>query len=139
MKVILREKNKYLIRFDKGEELITGLIDFCRAKKIKAGFFIGLGAASQVSLSYYHLDKKEYQEKKINEDLEIVSLTGNLAEMDKKIIIHAHGIFADVQMKTYGGHLNQLIVSGTGEVLLEVFEGKIERQYSQEIGLNLME
>ena len=138
MKIILEEKDKYIIRFDKGEELISGLIEFCQAKKIKAGFFIALGATSQVVLSYYHLDKKEYQEKKIDEDLEIVSLSGNVAEMEGKIIIHSHGIFADSQMRTYGGHLNKLVVSGTGEVLLDVFQGKIERQYSQEIGLNLM-
>jgi len=138
MKIILEEKDKYILRFDKGEELIAGLIEFCQAKKIKAGFFIALGAASQVVLAYYHLDKKEYQDKKIDEDLEIVSLSGNVVEMDKKIIIHSHGVFSDSQMRTYGGHLNKLVVSGTGEVLLEVFKGKIERQYSQEIGLNLM-
>ncbi len=119
--------------------MISGLIGFCQDNKIKAAFFIGLGATSEITLSYYHLDKKEYEEKKIAANLEIVSLTGNLAEMDRKIIIHSHGVFSDAQMKTYGGHVNKLVISGTGEVLLEVFKGKIERQYSQEIGLNLME
>jgi len=138
MKVILKERNKYVIRFDKGDELIANLMEFCQTKKIRAGFFVGLGATSQVVLSYYHLDKKEYQEKKIAANLEIVSLIGNLAEMAGKIIIHSHGVFSDVQMKTWAGHVNKLVISGTGEVLLEVFKGKIERQYSQEIGLNLM-
>ncbi|PIP24007.1 MAG: DNA-binding protein [Candidatus Nealsonbacteria bacterium CG_4_10_14_0_2_um_filter_38_17] len=139
MKIILKENNKYIIRFDRNEEIIESLTNFCKEKNIKTGFFWGIGAAKEVDLEHYDIDKKEYSGKLIEEKLEIVDLVGNIAIMEGKIIIHFHGSFANSNLQLIGGHIKKLVIAATCEILLEVFEGKVERKYSEEIGLNLME
>ncbi len=138
MKTILEEGNKYILRFDKGEELIKSLTDFCEEEKIESGWFSGLGATSDIVISHYDIDVKRYSDVSITERLEIISLAGNIAMMGGKTIIHTHGSFSDLKMNTRAGHIKKLIVGPTCEVFMEKFDGKIEREYSDEIGLNLL-
>lgn len=46
---------------------------------------------------------------------------------------------ADGEGRVFGGHLNRAIVSATCEMIITVSEGRIDRKYSQDIGLNLLE
>ena len=138
MKIILKDGKKYILRFERGEELIEGLKNFCQAKKIKAAFFFALGASNEVELAHYDVDKKRYSNKVIRQKLEIDSLTGNIALLDGKIIIHSHGVFSDGTMQAQAGHVNRLAIAATGEIFLQVLKGKLERQYDGKTGLNLM-
>lgn len=138
MKLILKENNKYVIRFDRGEEVIEGMEIFCQKRKINAGFFWGLGAAQKVALSHYDVGAKKYSDKIIHQKLEIISLLGNIARMKDQILIHAHGVFSDKNMRALAGHVKKLVVAATCEIFMESLKEKIERQYSQTIGLNLI-
>ena len=142
MKIILKDNRRYVLRFDKGEELIEGLIGFCETEKIEAGWFFGIGAVSEIIISHYEVDAKKYSDREYKEKLEIISLLGNIAKMtdkgEEKTIIHIHGSFSNPEMATIAGHIKKLIVGPTCEIVLEKLEGKIEREYSDEIGLNLM-
>lgn len=138
MKIILKSEQFRILRFDKGDDLINDLINFCREKGVKAGFFTGLGASQEVTISYYDLHTKTYLDKTISEDLEIVSLTGNIAKMEGKIIIHSHGAFSNSQYVVFAGHVKKLIVSATCELHLIILKGNITRKFDRETGLNLM-
>lgn len=139
MKIIFEENKKYILRFDRGEEVLTKLTNFCEEKDIKAGFFNGIGATQKVELAWYDIDAKKYKEKNVSEKLEILNLSGNIAKMEEKTIIHCHGIFGNADMQTCGGHVKSLIVAATCEIFLETFDKKVERKYSEEIGLNLLQ
>lgn len=138
MKKIIEENNTLLLRFDKGEEVIKDLTDFCQYQGVKAGSFQGLGAAGELVLSYYDLEKKVYQDTFITENVEIVSMIGNLATMDEKIIIHAHGVFGKKDLATIGGHIKKLVISATCELTLVTYQKKLIRCFDQETGLNLL-
>jgi hypothetical protein len=138
MKIILKENNKYALRFDRGEEAIEGLRDFCEVEDIGAGWFWGIGAAGEVVISFYDIGGKEYLDKTIKEDLEIAGFSGNAAKMKEEVIIHCHGIFSDKDFKVAAGHVKKLVVSATCEIFFEKQGGRIERQYDEETGLNLM-
>jgi predicted DNA-binding protein with PD1-like motif len=138
MNLIIQKGNKFILRFDRGEELISGLAAFCQKKEIRAAFLSAIGAAQELELSFYDLEKKKYSDKNFHAPLEVCGLTGNIAQMAGKIIIHAHGCFSDAKMRTIGGHIKKLVVAGTCEVLIQKFKGKIERRSNEETGLNLM-
>ncbi len=138
MKEILKEKNKYVLRFDSGDEIVEVLKNFCEKEKIESGFFSAFGACGELTLAYYSLDKKEYEDKNISERLEIVSLTGNIAKMNNETVVHAHGLFSDLNTKVQGGHIKRIVVSATCEMFLTVFDAKIKRGYDDNTGLNLM-
>lgn len=139
MHIIKRAPQLYLFRFDRREEFMTSLQDFCTKKGIKAGFFSGLGACDQVSLSWYNLETKKYEIEEIDENLEIASLTGNISVVDAKPFAHTHGVFGKRDLSTIAGHVNSMRISATCEVLLHVLPGSIERKYDEETGLKLME
>ena len=138
MKIILKNKNKYILRFDPRDELIGSLKDFCIDQDIKSGVFSAIGACNELITSYYNLNKKEYEDKDILERLEIVSLTGSVALFEGNVLIHAHGLFSDSNMQVRGGHVKKLVVSATCELSLEVFDEALEREYDEKTGLNLL-
>ena len=45
----------------------------------------------------------------------------------------------DRASNVYGGHLNRAIVGATCEMFIHVIPGEIDRKFSEEIGLNLIE
>jgi predicted DNA-binding protein with PD1-like motif len=138
MKVILQDTSKFVLRFDKGEDVIKGLIAFCDKQTITAGHFTGLGACASVTLAYYDLITKKYLDKTFPNDMEIVSLSGNVGTLKKETVIHAHGVFSDLDYNPYGGHVKELIVSATCEIHLTVLKGIMERGFDKETGLNLL-
>lgn len=138
MKLILQDNNQYILRFDRGEEMVGGLADFCRANQISAGSFTIIGAVSEVTLSYYNIESKKYGDKNIVENLEITGIIGNVAKLNAEVALHMHGTLSDSDMKVIGGHVKKMIVSGTGEVALTRYEGEIIREHHEESGLNLM-
>lgn len=139
MKLILCDKNKYVLRANVGEEVIGALQEFCKKEGIDAGEFLAIGAAKEVKLGWYDVDAKEYTWKEYKEKLEIVSLLGNIARKGSEVIAHAHGSFSNQQMQVVGGHVAKLVVAGACEIVLEKFDGHIEKAFDEETGLNLMQ
>ena len=138
MKIVRHEENKYILRFERGEELIKQLQKFCRDQKIQAGYFSGIGAASEVVLSSFDIQKKEYRDKILTGDIETSGLIGNVSVLGSEIVIHAHGAFSDEKFRVYAGHVKKIVISVTGEIMLEKLAGKIERKLDQQTGLNLL-
>lgn len=138
MKIVLKEDNKYLFRFDCGEEVIGALGNFCQTKGIKAGHFSAIGAAKEVVLSSFDIVKKEYHDKVLRGEIEIAGIMGNVSVLQSKVIIHTHGVFSDKKFHSFAGHVKKLVVSVTCEMVLERLKGKVERGYDKKIGLNLM-
>ena len=128
----------YTLIFNKSENLIENLTEFCKRKSIIAGFFHGLGGALSAELGYYHLDEKQYQFQKLDQVLEIASLHGSVALKDGEPFIHAHAVLSDASFHAYAGHVKELTVGGTCEVHLRTFTDEWYREYDQETGLSLI-
>lgn len=108
----------WLVRFDKGEKLVEGLSRLAKEENVKGAWIVGLGAAQSAELGFYDLEAQEYEWKKFDQLMEITSLQGNVAWQDDEPVLHIHGTFADKSMQAVGGHVKELIVGGTCEVLL---------------------
>ena len=61
MKLIVQDKNKYVLRADVDEEVIGNLAKFCRQENIDAAKFFAIGAAKELKLGWYDVDAKEYK------------------------------------------------------------------------------
>jgi predicted DNA-binding protein with PD1-like motif len=138
MKVILNEKNYYVLRFDKDEDVIEGLNKFLTDQAISACFFYGIGACLMVDLGYFNIHLKEYRTKPIVDDMEILSFTGNGGMNGGKPALHAHGVFGRNDFTTIGGHVNKLVVSVTCEIFLTKLDGTLERKLNPDFNLNLL-
>ena len=138
MEVIIREQGRYLLRFDRGEEVIAALAAFAAQERIPGASFTAIGAAEKVVISFYSGRTKKYEDMLIKDELEISALSGNIAWKENEPVVHAHGVFSDRNMKSFGGHVKKCVVSFTCEVALSVFSKKIERMYDKTTGLNLL-
>ena len=151
MRVIVKETGRYLLRFDRGEEIVSGLAVFAAQERIPGASFTAIGAAEKVVISFYpHTNfsevgvgvysgrTKKYEDMLIKDELEISALSGNVAWKGSEPIVHAHGVFSDRAMKTFGGHVKKCVISFTGEVSLSVFGKKVERAHDEKAGLNLL-
>lgn len=138
MKEVIKDNSTRILRFDPGEEAIAGLISYCEENQIKAAWLSMLGASSKITLSYYNLTSKKYEDRVVEENLEVLAITGNIATLNHKIIVHAHGSFSNQQFECIGGHIKSLTVSATLEVNITVLPGEIMRKPDAFTGLNLM-
>ena len=129
----------YVIRLERGEKIIASLTALCEKEKIEAGFFNGLGAASDVELAHYSLLTKEYSFLKLSGQYEIASLHGNISTFENKPYIHSHITVADDKFSTRSGHLKEGVISATGEIVLMSFAGHLTRVRDQASGLNLLD
>ncbi|MEX0668459.1 MAG: PPC domain-containing DNA-binding protein [Candidatus Saccharimonadales bacterium] len=134
-----QNNDNYTLIFKKGESFISTLEKFCSEHDISAGFFHGLGGVLSAEIGYYHLDTREYEFHKLDEVLEIVSLHGNIAIKDDKAFVHTHGVLAGPDLKTYGGHIKEMIIGGTCELQLQVISSKWHRNLDEDTGLSLID
>ncbi len=136
MKIIVQDNNNYVLRFDKGEEVVAGLAKFMQENSVFACSFSGIGAAGEVELGYFNSHIKDYRKKPFVEDLEIISFIGNGGLKDGAPIIHAHGMFGRTDFTVIGGHVFKLTVSITAEIHLIKLSGALERVINTDFNLN---
>ncbi|MDK2906553.1 DNA-binding protein [Petrotoga sp. HWH.PT.55.6.1] len=129
--------SKYIVRLDKGEEIVSMLKDFCSKNSIKLGTVYGLGSTNAITIGLFNTHEKKYYSKEFKGDFEILNLTGNISTMNEDTYLHLHVSISDSDLRSYGGHLNSAIVSGTAEIIVESIEGTVDRKFDSEIGLNL--
>lgn len=129
--------NKYIIRLDRGDEIVSCLKDFCLKKGITLGSVQGIGAVNNVTVGLFETETKEYHSTDFIGDFEITSLLGSISTMNGEVYLHLHMNFADKSHNTFGGHLSRAVISATGEFLVEAISGNVDREFSDEIGLNL--
>lgn len=138
MKAILKDNRRYILRFDKDEDVIAQIAAFMQTENITACTFNGVGACSEADLWYYNPFVKDYRKKPYMDSMEIVSLIGNGALKDGQPIIHAHGSFARNDFSLIGGHVAKLVVSATCEVFLIKLDGEMNRSLDAGMNLNLL-
>lgn len=130
----------WLVRLEKGEKLVESLTKLVEAEKIPTCWISAIGGASSATLKFYNMEKKEYESHKVNEDLEITGIQGNLAWKDGKPVFHLHGTFSKKDLGVIGGHIENLVVSGTCEIFLHKWYGEnITRSKNDEVGLDLLD
>ena len=138
MKVVLQDNRQLMLRFDKGEEVIGGLLEFAKTNNIRSAYFSGIGACDSFELGFFNGFLKNYRHKPFLKNSEIISLTGNVSVLNNEPVIHAHGVFSDSDFEIVGGHVFKIMVSVTCEVFLTAMAGDLNRGLNTDFNLNLL-
>ena len=128
----------YVIRMDRGEEVMATLSDFCQREDIRLAAVSAIGAVDRAVVGLYDVGEKVYHKKEFNEPMEIASLLGTVTEKDGKPYLHLHATLCDAEMRTHGGHVNELRISATCEMILRLLPGEVGRRLDEETGLNVL-
>ncbi|MCD6451787.1 MAG: DNA-binding protein [Acidobacteria bacterium] len=127
----------YLIRLDKGEDVLSSLKKFVVENEIKSGVIFGIGTIDNVKLSYYEPEEKKYFHKEFKGSCELGNLTANISYLNGEPLIHAHATISSSDLSAYTGHLSSARIALTGEFLVLTFDFELTRKYDPDTGLNL--
>ncbi|MCK9186292.1 DNA-binding protein [Candidatus Gracilibacteria bacterium] len=132
--------NGYILRLEKGEEIITSLTKFCEDNDIKSGSISGVGGTDDVSVKYYDPEQEKYISKKFtSKNFEIISLNGNISLVDGKPFPHVHIMLGDADYNTFGGHLGSANIAITCEIVIQMTDYIFTRKLDEEFNLNFLE
>jgi len=127
-----------LVKLAPGEEILESLKALARRLEIPSASVTGLGAVNDVTLALYDPAAKSYVETRLEEDLEVATMTGNISWLGADPVVHLHGVVSRADCSTAAGHIMRGVVSVTLEVMLQVGSQRVERRPDPSAGLNLL-
>jgi predicted DNA-binding protein with PD1-like motif len=137
-KLLNKEPATYAVVFKDGDEAMAGLERFAANQELKASEFMAVGAFQKCVLGYFNFDTMDYDRIEIDEQVEVLSLIGNVTLGPKKRKIHAHVVVGKRDGTAHGGHLLQAHVRPTLEVILTELPANLQRQHDEKTGLSLI-
>jgi len=132
-----REK-VYAVVFDKGEEAKKGITDFAKKRGLGASQITAIGAFQRATLAYFDREKKEYQKIPVDEQVEVLSLIGDIVIDKGEPSVHAHCVVGRRDGTTRGGHLMEGHVWPTLEVIVSESPKHLHKRYDPDTGLTLI-
>lgn len=126
----------FLVRLDRGEEVIETLTVFAARRKIACAFLQGIGAVEKTEIGYFDLARKRYRRRAVSPVAEVVGFGGNISILEGRPFIHAHIIIVGPDHRVTGGHLFSATVAITLEVYVRVVRGRLVRQHDPTTGFN---
>jgi uncharacterized protein len=134
------DEKTFAIVFDTGDEVAAGLLAFAREHRLAGSHFKGIGACERVTLGFFELDRKDYKKIPINEQVEVMSLIGNIClEESGEPKVHAHMVVGRRDGSAHGGHLLEAYVRPTLEIFLVESSKPLRRRMNEEVGLALID
>jgi predicted DNA-binding protein with PD1-like motif len=129
----------FALVFATGDEAMAGLSTFARENRLSAARFTAIGAFREATLGYFDWESKEYRKIPVREQVEVLSLIGDVALKDGTPVVHAHGVLGRSDGSTRGGHLLEGRVRPTLEVVLVESPAHLQKRHDPESGLALID
>ena len=128
----------YLLRAEKGEQLLEAIGAFARQHEIRCASLTGIGAVSDVEIGFFHAADKRYERRKLSGEFELLQLTGNLSLFEGQRMVHAHVVLGDADYRCWGGHLFAATVAVTVEIHLLPLAAEVHRELDPDLGIGLL-
>lgn len=138
-KVLEERPRTYVVIFDTGDELAAGLKKFAQEQRLAGSSFKAIGAFQSVRLGWFNWETKKYETAvQLHEQVELLSLIGDIALKDGEPQVHAHVVIGKRDGTAHGGHLLEAIVRPTCEVILTESPEHLQKQLDPASGLALI-
>ena len=139
-KQIESEPKTFALIFEIGDEIASALQQFASEQRLAASSFKAIGALSHAKLGWFNWETKKYDPACIlDEQVELVSLIGDIALRDGEPQVHAHMVVGGSDGTAYGGHLLEARVRPTCELVLTESPAHLRRKLDPESGLALIQ
>jgi predicted DNA-binding protein with PD1-like motif len=125
--------------FEPGDEVVSILERFAREHGLTASRFSAIGALQGAVLGYFDWERKDYERIPVQEQVEVLSLNGDIALDGAVPKVHAHAVLGRRDGSTVGGHVLEATVRPTLEVLLIESPGYLRKTCNREVGLALID
>lgn len=129
----------YAVVFAEGDEAIAGLEKVAVEQRLSAAGLTAIGAFRRATVAFFDLETKEYLPIEVDEQVEVLSLVGNVSLAGDDHKVHVHAVLGRRDGSTVGGHLLSAEVRPTLEVILTESPGHLRRHHDEKTGLPLLE
>ena len=127
-----------MLRLDPGEEIVASLTRLVEQEQVQLGSVTAIGAANDVTIGIFSTQEKQYHARRYQGDYEISALVGNVTRKEGEPYLHLHITIGNpVTGEVHAGHLTSATISATLELFLQVWDGQVGREFSDQVGLNL--
>lgn len=121
-----------------GDEAMTAITSFAAEQQLRATQFTAIGAFSRVVVAYFDWETRKYSNTSINEQVEVLSLAGDITLENGAPKVHAHVVISKADATAHGGHLVEGHVRPTLEIILTETPAHLHRRFDPETGLALI-
>ena len=128
----------YAIVFEKQDEVRKALLEFASTNRFADAHLSAIGAFSEVTLGFFDRQQKAYRKIPINEQVEVLTFTGNIVQKDGRPSLHAHVVVGKADGTAHGGHFLGGRVWPTLEMILSEMPVHLHRSHDEETGLALI-
>lgn len=130
----------FAVTLETGDEIMASLNTFATENNLEAATFKAIGALSEATLAYFDWDKKEYLPIPVVEQVEVASLTGDVASgPDGKPAVHVHAVLGKRDGSAAAGHLKSGLVRPTLEIILTEAPGHLRKRFDPKTGIALID
>jgi predicted DNA-binding protein with PD1-like motif len=113
-------------------------VKFANANRLADAQVSAIGAFSEVTLGYFDRQSKSYRKIPLNEQVEVLSPSGNVVQNDYRPSLHAHIVAGKADGTAHGGHLLSGRVWPTLGMIVPELPVRLHRSRDEETGLALI-
>ena len=128
----------YAAALETGDEVMSNLQRFVREQEIETASVTAIGAFSRAVLGYFDWELKDYRKIAVDEQVEVLSLLGDVAIAEGAPTLHLHAVLGKRDGSVVGGHLLEAVVRPTLEVILVQPPSYLRKRKDKETGLALI-
>ncbi|MCI4328721.1 MAG: DUF296 domain-containing protein [Thermoplasmata archaeon] len=130
---------RWMLRFVPGERLPDSLAEFARRNQVEAAAVaMGIGQFVEAKVGFWN--GSEYVPRSLPTPVEVVSLSGSIAQADGEPSIHLHAVLGTPDHGAVSGHLLSGTVGLLVEMLVIVFPGRrFGRPFDESLGLRRLD
>ena len=129
----------FVVILDTGDEILSSLKSIAQTEKLAGSSFKAIGALSDVELGWFNWETRKYQTAvKLHEQVELLSLIGDIALKDGEPQVHAHLVIGRQDGSAHGGHLLSATVRPTCELVITESPEHLQKEIDPESGIALI-
>jgi len=139
-KQIEDEPKTFALIFETGDEIASLRSQFAAGQGLGGSSFKAIGALSYAQLGWFNWETKKYDPACVlAEQVELLSLIGDIALRDGEPQVHAHVVVGRSDGTAHGGHLLEARVRPTCELILTESPIHLQKKYDPETGIALIQ
>jgi predicted DNA-binding protein with PD1-like motif len=128
----------YAVGLETGEEVVETLTRFLVKAEVDTASLTAIGAFRDAVLGYFDWQTKDYRKIPVTQQVEVLSLIGDVAIADGQPSLHVHAVLGRPDGSVVGGHLLEAHVRPTLEVILIQPPSYLRKRRDPETGLALI-
>jgi predicted DNA-binding protein with PD1-like motif len=130
----------FVLILDQGEEALAAMTAFANEQAINAASVAAIGAFESAKVGWFDLAAKRYSPISVDEQCEVLSLLGDIAQGDDgKASLHLHAVLGVRDGSVRGGHFLGGNVRPTLEVTIVETAPNLRRKNRADLGIALID